>query len=510
MIEPHWNKAGTISFGRDPLGLQAASVRLFTELVPGLTNVTNRLRYHSFYCWVIGEYEKKVHSTDLEQWRLFIRRAEAAYVMASNYVEGSSAAGMAGKLWSDKYVNQIQSSPFDMKPWTDKPGKDGQYLKAAAGNFGQFYIASMVEIGCLAIDRESSIPVLLDYGQKLADAFAIACPSAAKELIHVIESGILDKTNCSLIGTEAHPARLIEGSEEHIYLNDFLSGQNTADPTSGSRKSSLWNLFYVIENGNLEEFSEIRAAFYAHMLPDGNNLPVSDNLNLWRAFEVNEYVHLILELFLNQIVLSISQSSKACTVDFLIGDFLARAFPKPQNSSQTLSEFTSAITLDSLMDDVGDINAIAMALKNSSETCEASVIKTSVELLVKLWMRWNADETVRQSLAPKLHNGRSAVAVFDYFDKYLEEPVINGLRSVIGHFVFTNHLIVAAEKLATGRFTYRISLEDGYVVDGIPAEYGFSNPRLGNLYWFAEDAGLIENSRLTESGKAFLSNDKPV
>jgi len=510
MIEPHWNKAGTISFGRDPLGLQAASVRLFTQLVPGLTNVTNRLRYYSFYCWVIGEYEKRVHSTNLKQWRLFIRRAEAAYVMASNYVEGSSAAGMAGKLWSDKHVHKIQSSPFDMKPWTDKPGKNGQYLKAVAGNFGQFYIASMVEIGCLSIDRETFIPILLDDGKKLANAFADACPNAVKELTSVIESGLLDETNCSLIGSEAHPARIVEGSEEHKYLNDFLSGKNSVDLNSESRKSSLWNLFYVIENGNLDDFSEIRAAFYTHMLPGGKNLPVSDNLNLWRAFEVNEYGHLILELFLNQIVLSINQSSKARTVDFLIDEFLARAFPQSQTSSQTLTEFTDDITLGSLTDDVGDITAIALALKNSSEICDATVIKTSVELLVKLWKRWRADVTVCQSLAPKLHNGRSVVAVFDYFDKYAEDPVLNGLRRIIGHFVFTNHLIVAAEKLATGRFTYRISLEDGLVVDGIPAEYGFSNPRLGNLYRFAEDAGLIENSRLTGLGKAFLSNDKPV
>ena len=48
-LAPQWNTAGTYSMGRDPLGLQAASVRLYTDLVPGLTNVTNRIRYYSFY-----------------------------------------------------------------------------------------------------------------------------------------------------------------------------------------------------------------------------------------------------------------------------------------------------------------------------------------------------------------------------------------------------------------------------------------------------------------------------
>ena len=67
-ILPEWNKPGAFYAGRNPLGLQAASVRLYTKLVPGLTNVANRLLYYSFYFWVIRKYEELHHSTDQGKW----------------------------------------------------------------------------------------------------------------------------------------------------------------------------------------------------------------------------------------------------------------------------------------------------------------------------------------------------------------------------------------------------------------------------------------------------------
>jgi hypothetical protein len=91
---PSWTKAGSWTLGRDPLAMQATSVRLYRDLVPGLTNVTNRLRYYSYYCWLIQHYEKKEHSDDEAKWRVFIRRAEALYALASNVVDPAT------KRWS--------------------------------------------------------------------------------------------------------------------------------------------------------------------------------------------------------------------------------------------------------------------------------------------------------------------------------------------------------------------------------------------------------------------------
>ena len=43
--------------GLDHLGVQAPSITLYTQLLPGITNVTNRARYYSFHPWLIRSFE---------------------------------------------------------------------------------------------------------------------------------------------------------------------------------------------------------------------------------------------------------------------------------------------------------------------------------------------------------------------------------------------------------------------------------------------------------------------
>ena len=73
---PFWGTSINLIMGLDPLGLQTTSEATYSSLFPGISNLTNRLRYYGFYCWLLDFYfqrEKKGNST--EQYR-FIRRAE--------------------------------------------------------------------------------------------------------------------------------------------------------------------------------------------------------------------------------------------------------------------------------------------------------------------------------------------------------------------------------------------------------------------------------------------------
>lgn len=48
----HWTEPGAWG-GLDPLGMRAPIESCFARLLPGLTTVTNRLRYYSFFSWWI-------------------------------------------------------------------------------------------------------------------------------------------------------------------------------------------------------------------------------------------------------------------------------------------------------------------------------------------------------------------------------------------------------------------------------------------------------------------------
>ena len=52
--------------GLDPLGMQNAGVVLYQALLPGISNITLRMRYYGFFCWLSDAYARRGVTTDLE------------------------------------------------------------------------------------------------------------------------------------------------------------------------------------------------------------------------------------------------------------------------------------------------------------------------------------------------------------------------------------------------------------------------------------------------------------
>lgn len=102
--------------GLDPLGLQATSIRIYQSLVPNITNITNRLRYYSFFPWLVGLYEKLHHSDDPARFARFMRRGEALYALATLVDDQQGSDGLGGSNWASQHraeaaINGIDSHP---------------------------------------------------------------------------------------------------------------------------------------------------------------------------------------------------------------------------------------------------------------------------------------------------------------------------------------------------------------------------------------------------------------
>lgn len=50
--------------GLDPLGMQTGSINIYQKLLPGISNVTLRIRYYGLYVWLARSYAKDVGDTD--------------------------------------------------------------------------------------------------------------------------------------------------------------------------------------------------------------------------------------------------------------------------------------------------------------------------------------------------------------------------------------------------------------------------------------------------------------
>ena len=93
-IVPFFNKTADLKAGLNQLGLRNASEALFTSLLPGLNNVSNRIRYYSFYCWLIGEFYKNRESFTDKEFYKYIRYSE--YLLALIHSRGQGVDGIPG------------------------------------------------------------------------------------------------------------------------------------------------------------------------------------------------------------------------------------------------------------------------------------------------------------------------------------------------------------------------------------------------------------------------------
>ncbi|NNM76495.1 hypothetical protein HJG53_06210 [Sphingomonas sp. ID1715] len=482
-------------------------MRLYTDLLPGLTNVTNRLRYFSFYCWVVRQFELHRHTFKEDEWSIFIRRAEAVYALACQVGDSVNALGMAGSLWAARHIDV--GDAFDFTEWTDGPGQDNQYLKASRGNFGQFYVASMQQMGMLMPTRERIQAVTPDHGLELAHAFGSACPDACERLLAAIETGKVSHDDCIAISEEAHPAYLNSDSQEATLLLRYLRGERPDDPTAPARRATLWNVLNIVERTGTEDADELRRELYVQdNIGTVAEESLTANLTGWRAYFVNELCHIALEVLLNALTYLINATAGS-NPDALSREIASKALRKV-DAVTSLTAAADARRLGSLAHE-HDTGVELAELAAAAEEPNKSQLRSAVDLLFSLWRRWGSDVAIGRILADATTAGRSAAGIFQLLDAMAKRPALDALAALMRRFIIGNHLLIAGEKLAGGTYTYRFIVDESSLVDGIPAEYTFTNPRIGNLITFAYDGGLLdEDGDVAPAGKALLDAIQPV
>lgn len=486
--------------------MQATSVRLYRQLAPGLTNVTNRLRYFSFYCWVVAAYEKTHHSTDATKWQIFIRRAEAIYALSSNLVDASQSLGMAGGDWAlrEKPALQSDGASIDLAPHTDNPGVSGQYLKAKRGNMGQFYVASMLEAGMLK--RSDPLPLLDEgFGQDLARSFGSSIGSTADILLEGIEVGTVDRAALLEIGRDAHPACLPLESDEWSLLKSYLLGERLQfDQGARSRRSSAWLRLELLDRGiGTRDERALRRAFYAREAPDGSPIDITGTtIDGWRAYQANEYGHVALECLLNGMVSLLPEFGGATSPATVIAALLEQALEEDVRA-QSWDGWARSLT-EADEDDLAEpvLRAIAQGAAG-----DEAIWQAALKLLAVLWVRWGNNQLgvlheISRGAGPA---GRSLAGVLQALTAASNSDVAGALLSVLQRHIVAEHMAIAGQKLAgSGTFTYHFLLADGEMSEGQLGKYTYTTPRLQNLTRFMGDAGLHAAEKVTAEGRRFL------
>ena len=203
--------------GLDPLGMQNSSVNLYQTFLPGVSNVTLRMRYYGLYAWLCRTYAQRNGDTDPASWRRVVRRAEAIYALTAQQHGGEG--GVAGIEWAQRIL-ATESDPIEFAPSTDPARKDGtdNYLAQEWGAYGAAYRSQLAEIGILGEVPGHDLPApTSEMGNRLADAFAEAVGSAAELYYDVVQSGRVTRTQLDQFGVMAPSKIGIDGAERSAY-----------------------------------------------------------------------------------------------------------------------------------------------------------------------------------------------------------------------------------------------------------------------------------------------------
>lgn len=163
-----------LSVGLNPLGIRTASEQLFTTLLPGLNVVTLRIRYYSFYCWLLQSFYVKRTEAKKADLQRHIRMSEL--LIALIHAQGNYSSGVPGITRASEIIGKGEEV-IDFNEDAMPNGKPtGGYWKGPYGAFGTYYAASLQEMGVIRPLSDNPklynvTPNTKDYisGEELAD-----------------------------------------------------------------------------------------------------------------------------------------------------------------------------------------------------------------------------------------------------------------------------------------------------------------------------------------------------
>ena len=223
-IDTAWVSPPNEITGRDHLGTQAPCINVYGQLIPGITNVTDRARYYSFYPWLITALEAKGYVYGEEFIDRF-SKADCLFTLISlRHADKSTddydrhAGASVGSSNLGHALSKIkESGNINLSTYATRDELPDRYFKSMLGGLGQYYIGTLAELQLMHGSAKEGVKVIRQTGGRLAKAFAKGVPGDA--FIKVVEKdkvdlkaldGLLSFCHCQLKGNDMERNELID------------------------------------------------------------------------------------------------------------------------------------------------------------------------------------------------------------------------------------------------------------------------------------------------------------
>jgi hypothetical protein len=499
---PFLSKKLSFVRGLDPLGLSNTSDATFSMLLPGLNNVTGRIRYYSFYCWLLSQYEALEIK---KEQRLFIRKAEYLVALIAQTFE-KDITGIPGSNYAFKRYDE-GTATFNLEEGVGSNSDitEGTYWKYSWGAFGQYYLGSLRDIGLIS-EKSESIAVHSDLRVSPQDLGRAFNQNLRKEgvqsFLKCISKGSVSRTELGELKTSFNLSKVPEGTEEEkLLLNLLLQLDHPTDREKKTvyRNTTIRQLLASIElKGEIKDRQFVVDAFNKRGVFGTSEEP-NPTFFGWYYYQVNEYWTYANTAILNGMlhVLATAYQKSWVPIQRLTHDLSTAQF---MDGQVTFLEYLSEQNYD------------LESLKSDIDTCSGGErLLHGFRMIFGLYRFIQSDLNGLHAYGLENNLLRSGNAPGYFTSLFLEESksdLDTFIQGYLQKHIIQRHQMVAFRKMGSGTLsTEKFVVEEGLIryIDNF--EPAYTGPRIGNLLSFLKDLNVFsEEFELNNSGKELLKS----
>jgi hypothetical protein len=500
---PFWTSNPTEASGRDPLAIQNSSVVIYTNMVVGITNVTNRVRYVGFYCWLFEAITHKVAKTNsLKEQQLYLRRAELLLAYLYVYIEEfKGVTGISGTNFALTHT----ADKLRLDKGADKvKGATSLYWKFGMGVFGQYYSGAMRDLGLITHPLEEiQIYVPTDKGIQLAQAYNHNIPAQAKELfIKSIFSGSIEAEQMQELAAFALHSIPAKSEEQQLYKDILLSADYPPYNESFHRRVTIYMLLNLLKN-KPEGIEVLMGEFLRVNYEKHNEITdLEDNTaTAWYVYELNELLHVSFEHFhaAFQYSIAISPTSMPYTISQLVEAALEKFGVGNTKSIGDLIE----------IEDISKTYRYFLDMLASYRKDWGTCLSNAIHTIMSVYKQCQSQKEAIYKISTHPDNnyarpGYALEMMHDLVDSKLQLTVEEYCKQIL-LLAINQHMFSSYQKSRIGQgLVHNYIIEDNMAWRLRDTSPGRTSPRLQNMIQYLCDIGLIvkENDRylITEAG----------
>jgi hypothetical protein len=178
-----WLERPQLKIGLDNLGTQQPCIAIYSRLLPGVTNVTDRASYFGFYPWFLRAFEQRFPEAPDADFRVALRRADCLVTLIAerhDIATGGNDASIHGAACAGRQklrpaaVTLSEGGALNIDEYADRTeGNPKRYFKNPLGGLGQYYLGPLRdEYFVLVGNTRSGVRYTLEHGEPLASSFA--------------------------------------------------------------------------------------------------------------------------------------------------------------------------------------------------------------------------------------------------------------------------------------------------------------------------------------------------